>query len=176
MPGGGREDRVPGRLLVIIGVDVDPAGCDQQSVGRDLAPRRPRLAAAVTRPPSTIRTATGLVELGPNGRESAPHPQCCRTALPIPSYPAFFTLTPSSVSVRTEFAADSPLEEDGFELVVPPRTKRLREGPGGSHLGLGPDLNWFRFSCRRPGWPASSRALCRSGTGGSNPVRSSGES
>jgi hypothetical protein len=42
----------------------------------------------------------------------------------------------------------------------------------GSHLGLGPDLNWFRFSCRRPGWPASSRALCRSGTGGSNPVRS----
>jgi hypothetical protein len=25
---------------------------------------------------------------------------------------------------------DSPLEEDGFELVVPPRTKRLSEGPG----------------------------------------------
>ena len=29
MPGGGREDRVPGRLPVIMGVDVDPAGCDQ---------------------------------------------------------------------------------------------------------------------------------------------------
>ena len=42
---GGREDRVPGRLPVIMGVDIDPAGCDQQSVGRDLAPRRPRLAA-----------------------------------------------------------------------------------------------------------------------------------
>jgi hypothetical protein len=29
-----------------------------------------------------------------------------------------------------EFAPDSVLEEDGFELVVPPRTKRLSEGPG----------------------------------------------
>src|ERR1700726_1983515 len=30
---------------VIMGVDIDPAGCGQQSVGRNLAPRRPRLAA-----------------------------------------------------------------------------------------------------------------------------------
>jgi hypothetical protein len=28
-------------------------------------------------------------------------------------------------SFRTEFAADSPLEEDGFELAVPPRRERL---------------------------------------------------
>ena len=30
-----------------------------------------------------------------------------------------------------QFAADSPLEEDGFELVVPPRTKRAVRGPRG---------------------------------------------
>jgi hypothetical protein len=28
-------------------------------------------------------------------------------------------------SPNARFAPDSPLEEDGFELVVPPRTKRL---------------------------------------------------
>jgi hypothetical protein len=110
----------------------------------------------------------------------SPAKRATRRRRPIPS---FTGLTEVSKLLREQCAeqrdrefADSPLEEDGFELVVPPRTKRLREGPGGSHLGLGPDLNWFRFSCRRPGWPASSRALCRSGTGGSNPVRSSGES
>jgi hypothetical protein len=45
VPGGRRQHRVPGRLAVIVGVHVDPAGGDQQSVGIDLALARPGLAA-----------------------------------------------------------------------------------------------------------------------------------
>ena len=37
MPGGGRDERVPGRLPVIVGVDVDEARCHHQPVGVDLA-------------------------------------------------------------------------------------------------------------------------------------------
>jgi hypothetical protein len=33
-------------------------------------------------------------------------------------------------SVDEEFAPDSPLEEGGFELMVPPRTERKWEGAG----------------------------------------------
>ena len=50
-------------------------------------------------------------------------------------------------------------------------------GRSWSHLGLGPDLNWFRFSCRRPGLPGQeAEPFCRGGTGGSNPVPSCAES
>jgi hypothetical protein len=33
---------------------------------------------------------------------------------------------------KVRFAVDSPLEEDGFELAVPPRTEGLREGTSGT--------------------------------------------
>ena len=38
MPAGGRHDRIPGGLAVIVGVDVHPAGGDNQAPGVDLAP------------------------------------------------------------------------------------------------------------------------------------------
>ena len=38
-----------------------------------------------------------------------------------------------------EFAPDSPLEEDGFELAVPPRMERLWGATPGKHCRLGPE-------------------------------------
>jgi len=45
VPARRREQRIPHRLPVVMGVYVDPAGCHQQAVGADLAPRRPLFAA-----------------------------------------------------------------------------------------------------------------------------------
>ena len=40
VPGGGAEDGVPAGLAVVVGVDVDPAGRDDEALGVDLAPAR----------------------------------------------------------------------------------------------------------------------------------------
>ena len=40
MPRGGGEHRIPGRLTVVVRVDVDPARRDQMTVGLDVAARR----------------------------------------------------------------------------------------------------------------------------------------
>jgi hypothetical protein len=45
MPGRRRQHRVPGRLTVVMGVDVDPAGGDDMACGVDVAPCRSGLAA-----------------------------------------------------------------------------------------------------------------------------------
>ncbi len=45
VPGRRREHRVPGRLAVVMGVDVDPAGGDEMAGGVDVAPGRAGLAA-----------------------------------------------------------------------------------------------------------------------------------
>ena len=45
MPGGGRDERVPGRLAVIVGVDVDEARRHDQARGVDLAPAGAELGA-----------------------------------------------------------------------------------------------------------------------------------
>src|SRR5262249_61216381 len=45
VPGGRCEDRVPGRLPVIMGVHISPPGGDQKPVGLDHPPRRRGLAA-----------------------------------------------------------------------------------------------------------------------------------
>src|SRR5260370_41538154 len=55
MPGGGRQYRVPGRLPVVMGVNIDPARCDQQAMGVDLAARQPRLPADRGDPPAIDR-------------------------------------------------------------------------------------------------------------------------
>ena len=52
VPAGGREPRVPGRLAVIMGVDIDEAGDRKQAVRVDLAPARPRLAAGLGEAPA----------------------------------------------------------------------------------------------------------------------------
>src|SRR6516225_4462687 len=45
---------------------------------------------------------------------------------------------------------DSPLEEDGFELAVPPRTESLCGATPGKHRRLGPEpVGGSAFSCRR---------------------------
>src|SRR5262249_48899432 len=44
-PAGRREQRIPHRLAVVMGMHVDPARRDEQAIGIDLAPRRSLLAA-----------------------------------------------------------------------------------------------------------------------------------
>src|SRR5260370_32398911 len=45
MPARRRKIRVPERLAVVMGVDIDPSGRHQQAAGVDFAPARPSLAA-----------------------------------------------------------------------------------------------------------------------------------
>src|SRR6186713_2026101 len=45
VPRGRCEDRIPGRLAIIMGVHIDPARRDQPAVGLDLAPTGTGLAA-----------------------------------------------------------------------------------------------------------------------------------
>ncbi len=59
MPARGREQRVPHRLPIVMGVHVDPAGRHQQSIGVDLAPRRPLLAADRRDPAAGYRDVAG---------------------------------------------------------------------------------------------------------------------
>jgi ABC-type nickel/cobalt efflux system permease component RcnA len=59
---------------------------------------------------------------------------------------SFLMLIGMTLIVR--FALDSPLEESGFELMVPPRTERKWEGAGTHqhHLGRASELR-FRSAC-----------------------------
>ena len=53
---------------------------------------------------------------------------------------------------RNRWFADSPLEEDGFELAVPPRRERLWGATPGKHRRLGPEPvsgSAFRAAVRR---------------------------
>ena len=59
MPRRRRQHRVPGRLAVVMGVDIDPAGRDQQAVRVDLALRRPGLAADRGDPAAIDRNVAG---------------------------------------------------------------------------------------------------------------------
>src|SRR6516164_9364954 len=57
---------------------------------------------------------------------------------------------PGSSQFRKEFAADSPLEEAGFELSVLPRRESLCGATPGKHRRLGPEpVGGSAFSCRR---------------------------
>ena len=47
VPAGRRQLAVPGRLAVIVGVDIDEAGRHQRACGVEFAPARPRLAAGL---------------------------------------------------------------------------------------------------------------------------------
>src|SRR5580704_11542521 len=42
-------------------------------------------------------------------------------------------------ALKVRFAHDSPLEEDGFELAVPPRRERLWAATPGKHCRFGPE-------------------------------------
>jgi hypothetical protein len=66
VPARGRQQRVPHRLPVIMGVHVDPAGRDQEPVGVDLAPRRTLLAADRRDAAARDRNVAG------EGRRAAP--------------------------------------------------------------------------------------------------------
>src|SRR5215468_10060305 len=59
VPGGRCEDRVPGRLAIIMRMHIDPAGRDQQPVSRDFTSRRPRLAANRADPSTIDRDVSG---------------------------------------------------------------------------------------------------------------------
>src|SRR5262249_49755851 len=64
------------------------------------------------------------------------------------------------------------LEEDGFELAVPPRRERVPAATPGKHCRFGPEpLSGSTFRAAIADWQ-----LRGSGTYGSNPVPSSGES
>jgi len=72
---------------------------------------------------------------------------------------------------------DSPLEEDGFELAVPPRRERLWEATPGKLCRLGPEpVSGSALRAAVSDWQRSDESFRGSGTGGSNPVPSSGES
>ena len=59
MPGGRREHRVPGRLAIVMGVDIDPAGGDKLAVGLDVPLGRPGLAADLREPVAIDRDVAG---------------------------------------------------------------------------------------------------------------------
>jgi hypothetical protein len=72
---------------------------------------------------------------------------------------------------------DSPLEEDGFELAVPSRRERLWAATPGKYCRFGPEpVSGSAFRAAVSDWQRPERAFCRSGTDGSNPVPSTGES
>ncbi len=79
MPGGGGQHRVPGRLAVVMGVDIDPAGGDQQPVGLDDPFRRTGLAANRDDPVALDRDIAGkarrasAVENGPAANDDVVH-------------------------------------------------------------------------------------------------------
>jgi hypothetical protein len=85
VPGRRRQDRVPGCLAVVMGVDIDPAGGDEEPVGGELAPRRPGLAAdrgddpAVDRDIAAEARPPGAVEDGAAADDDVVH----RMLLPI---------------------------------------------------------------------------------------------
>ena len=77
---------------------------------------------------------------------------------------------------RDHSSLGSPLEEDGIELSVPPRRERLWDNPD-KHCCIGPlACRWLHQSCRRLRLAIPRRTFRRSGTDGSNPPPSSGES
>src|SRR6516165_10109284 len=94
---------------------------------------------------------------------------------PIHSQPS---LPPSSMI--SGFAPDSPLEGTGFEPSVPPRKRHpSREAPAADHgrLARRPVLNDANQLIGPASLVGNSReTLHKSGTDGSNPVPSSGES
>ena len=59
MPRRRGQHRVPGRLAVVVGVDIDPARRDQQPVRVDHSPRRPGLAADRDDPVAVDRDIAG---------------------------------------------------------------------------------------------------------------------
>ena len=79
MPGCRGEDRVPCRLAIIVGVDVDPAGSDEEAVRVDLAFARRRLAAdlrdaiAVKRDVARELGRAGAVEDRPAANDDVVH-------------------------------------------------------------------------------------------------------
>ena len=76
---------------------------------------------------------------------------------------------PARGPARNRKFADSPLEEGGFELVVPPRTERPWETQPGYHRDVEPETRASRL-----GMPY--RAFRSSGTEGSNPPSPSRQS
>ena len=89
MPGGGRQHRVPGRLPVVMRMDIDPARRDQQPVRVDHPPRRPGLAAdrndavAVDRDIAGKARRAGAVDDGPAPDDDVVHRACLRVFVPV---------------------------------------------------------------------------------------------
>src|SRR5262245_46081951 len=55
VPAGGREQRIPHRLPVVMGMHVDPAGRNQKARGVEVAPRRPCFATNLRNLPANDR-------------------------------------------------------------------------------------------------------------------------
>jgi len=68
---------------------------------------------------------------------------------------------------EANFVADSLLEEAGFELAVPPRTKQLW---GAFQVVIAVWDKCLRFSCRRLRFDNVQQSFLQSGTDGSNPA------
>ena len=74
-----RKHRVPGCLAVVMRVDIDPAGGDEEAVGVDLAPARPGLAAdlrqavAIDRHIAGDRVGASAVEDGAAANDDIVH-------------------------------------------------------------------------------------------------------
>ena len=84
MPGGGRQHRVPGRLPVVMRMDIDPARRDQQPLRLDDPPCRPGLVAdrndalAVDRDIARKARRAGAVDNGPAPDDDIVHRACLR--------------------------------------------------------------------------------------------------
>ena len=80
---------------------------------------------------------------------------------------------------RFRSSPDSPLEGAGFEPSVPPRERRPRRGPAADHRRLGRRLSLMTpssLSVRHLPSATAEGPFANSGTDGSNPVPSTGES
>src|SRR5437899_10256295 len=62
------------------------------------------------------------------------------------------------------FALDSPLEEDGFELAVPPRTESLWAATPGKHCRFGPEpVSGSAFRAAVSDWQRPEEPFARAG-------------
>jgi hypothetical protein len=132
--------------------------------------------AAPPRPRVVLRSSQNLQEVGLHqcrSERKATESRCEPLHVPsqVPSHPQNAAKLRGSLRKALGFTAETDclLEEGGFELAVPPRTERPWETQPGYYRDVEPETRTSRSAM-------PSRAFRSSGTEGSNPLSSSGES
>src|SRR6266853_6583987 len=82
----------------------------------------------------------------------------------MPKGRADWHVTTPSKLVVSAISSDSPLEEDGFELAVPPRRERLWAATPGKHCRFGPEpVSGSAFRAAVSDWQRSEEPFAGAG-------------